>query len=134
MPASASHRKVTLRLYEEQDKDIVAWFDNLTDEKSNQIKRLLRLGLDVQKDGVDGKKSTAKKDPSVTAAFDENALLDTLRKNFLPDVRAVVEASLQSVSFVDTRSNENGKTPNVVPVEMVSAHLLDDDDDEDEDD
>jgi hypothetical protein len=130
MPASASHRKVTLRLYEEQDKDIVAWFDNLTDEKSDQIKRLLRLGLDVQKDGVDGKKSTAKENPSVTAAFDENALLDTLRKNFLPDVCAVVEASLQSVSFVNTRSNENGKTPDVVPVEMVSAHLLDDDEDD----
>jgi len=132
MPASANHRKVTLRLYEEQDKDIVEWFDELTDEKSDQIKRLLRLGLELQKDGVDGKKSTAKKDLSVTASFDESALLDTLRKNFLPDVRAVVEASLQSVSFVGTRSNENGKTPDEVPVEMVSAHLLDDDDEEED--
>jgi len=132
MPASASHRKVTLRLYEEQDKDIVAWFDKLTGEKSHQIKCLLRLGLELQKDGVDGKKSILKKDPSINASFDENALLDTLRKSFLPDVRAVVEASLQSVSFVGTRSNENDRTPDVVPVEMVSAHLLDDDEDEDD--
>jgi hypothetical protein len=49
-------------------------------------------------------------------------------------VRVVVEASLQSVNFAGTRSNENDTTPDVVPVEMASAHLLDDDEDEEEDD
>jgi hypothetical protein len=67
--------------------------------------------------------------------MDFNCLGDTAEAKVLTYVfLGLAPGPAPSVSFVGTRSNENDRTPDVVPVEMVSAHLLDDDDDEDEDD
>lgn len=67
--------------------------------------------------------------------MDFNRLGDTAKAKVLTCVfLGLAPSPAPTVSFVDIRSNEDGKTPDEVPVEMVSAHLLDDDDDEEEDD
>jgi len=66
--------------------------------------------------------------------MDFNRLGDTAEAKVLTYVfLGLAPSPAPSVSFVETRSNENDKTPDEVPVEMVSAHLLDDDDDDEDD-
>lgn len=126
MPAKAKHRNVTIRFYTQEDKDLLKWFDSLPKGEGNeQIKTLLRQSLRA----TSGEATRNSSAPGVTVTqLDEGGLLAALEK-FVPRLREIMDAALESTSFSHNGHGGNSapdQDKNRVPASLVSNHILDD--------
>ena len=82
-------RRLTLRFYEGKDDDLLTWLDGLRPGmQSDSVKDMLRVGF-----------SSAQNDQQVAvsvAPMDTEALLDAIVGRLLPDIRQILDASLDS--------------------------------------
>lgn len=85
--------RISTRLYAGKDDDLIAWTSSLNSgDKSNEIKRVLRLGLQQPR--------------NIPGTTNTNLDAEALREALAGDFRQILEAAFDSIAITGPKANQ----------------------------